>query len=104
MDRPVTAVGLENLSLGPDSVQFNEPPVHLIADIQASITNAIAQLPSDVDAALVGVADRKGGWNAAFVAKSPDGSIGVQAWIGKSWGNDSALDYGVQVMKTFKWR
>jgi hypothetical protein len=96
MDQPAAKLGVAG-------VHFNEPPPHLIADINASIASAIAQLPPDTDAALVGVADRKGGWNAAFVGKIP-GAAGfeVKAWVGKSWGDDASLDWGAQVMKTWK--
>jgi hypothetical protein len=51
--------------------------------------------------ALVGVADRQGGWNAAFVVKDVHG-WNVSTWIGKSWGNDDKLDWGVEVLKTWK--
>jgi hypothetical protein len=84
MDGVTPGLGIDVEQLfgsGARSVQFNAPP--------------------DADAALVGVANRNGGWNAAFVGRVP-GGFEVQAWIGKSWGSDSDLDWGAQIMKTFK--
>jgi hypothetical protein len=104
MDGVTPGLGIDVEQLfgsGARSVQFNAPPQHLIPDITASISKAIAELPPDADAALVGVANRNGGWNAAFVGRVP-GGFEVQAWIGKSWGSDSDLDWGAQIMKTFK--
>jgi len=79
-----------------NGVQFNPPPEQIVADIMGDIEKAVANLdPGDI--ILMGVADRLGGWNAATVVKGAHGISGV-AFVGKSWGTDAKLNYGVKVM------
>ena len=85
---------------GDKGVQFVAPPADLIPEITGKISRAIDAI-GDADAAFVGVADRQGGWNAAFVTKGMHGWQ-VSTWIGKSWATDADLDYGVQVLKVWK--
>jgi len=79
-------------------VAFNDPPPHLIPDLQHSITNALSTLPPDKSGALVGVATEKG-VNAVIVARVND-VWAVQAWIGKSWG-DKHVDAGAQIQASW---
>lgn len=65
-------------------VSFTAPPPHLIADVQDSIREAVAQLPPGAKGAIVGVTTEQG-VNAAVVTRFAHVWI-VQAWIGKAWG------------------
>jgi hypothetical protein len=80
-------------------VAFNEPPPHLIADALHIISEQMATLPADADAALVGIAT-DAGVNFAFVVKTP-GGIEIATWIGKTWG--SQIEYGAGIKKVFRW-
>jgi len=76
----------------------------MIPEIEGKIAKAIESL-GDADVGLFAVADRKGGWNLATAAKIVDGDrhkIAVVSWIGKPYGEDESLDWGVQAMWTMK--
>jgi hypothetical protein len=82
-------------------VQYVPPPAHLVTDVTSRIGEAVAHL-RDGDIALVVVADRKsGGGNAALVAKDLKG-FDVMLWLGKSWGDNAALDWGVAVRRVWR--
>lgn len=78
-------------------VAFTEPPPHLIADVQQSIQQAVAQLPPDAKGAIVGVTTAQG-VNAAVVARLEHGWM-VQSWIGKDW--HAPLSGGAAVTKSW---
>ena len=80
-------------------VAFNEPSPDHVPGLMESINRAFADLPHDVDAALVGVATDKGS-NAAFLIRVGE-TWKVETWIGKEWGTPKP-DYGIAVMKTWK--
>jgi hypothetical protein len=72
--------------------------VPLIRDSVQEILTSAEAIPEDADVALIGVAKR-GEWNAAFLLRSPNGWH-VKAWVGQE--NGERFDYGVGVLKTFK--
>jgi hypothetical protein len=81
---------------GEVGVMYNPPPIAIMPSVMASIENATKWLePGEM--ALTAVADRKGGWNGAWVYKGHSG-ISVESWIGKSWAIDDKLDYGARVL------
>ena len=87
--------------IGVKGVKFAPPPSHLLPSIQDSIAAATAQSLEEGDMAIVAVADRKGGWNAALVVKAPHG-VNVETWIGSKWGDDESLNYGARVSKVIR--
>lgn len=81
-------------------VMYTPPPPSILPAIMKQVEQATSELEVG-DVALTAVADRKGGWNGALVAKLPKG-VSVDAWIGKSWAEDAKLDYGVRVLGKWK--
>ena len=67
--------------------------------IRAEVAKVLAEIPPDKTGAIVAVATPRG-VNLAVAAKTAQGWE-VAAWIGKSWGQGSAVDYGAQVKKTW---
>ena len=89
---------------GETGVRYNAPPIEILPDVVGQITRAVESI-GPADLAMVAVADRKGGWNSAVVTRSPEGKWGQVSgiiWIGKAWGTDKKLDFGVKVMWTKK--
>lgn len=82
-------------------VQFNAPPDDIIPSITASIDKAMKSLRADEDGAIVGLADGKGGVNAALVFRAPHG-FEVYAWLGKNWQADSNIEWGAAIRKSIK--
>lgn len=88
---------------GEVGVRMVPPPAEQIPIIEDRIAKAIESI-GDADMGLFAVADRKGGWNLAYVAKVEKGKhrFAVVSWAGKDWGSDESLDFGVQAMWTMK--
>lgn len=91
---------------GDKGVRYVAPPEQIIPNISANIRKAVESIGGDGNAALVAVADRKGGWNTAFVLATGDrkdvwSNVSVETWIGKEWGTNQELDWGVRVLKTW---
>jgi hypothetical protein len=82
-------------------VQMVPPPTPIWDSVMKAVHEEAAKLPPDVDMALIGVATKNGGGNLAVVGRTPHG-FEVSAWIGKRW-DTTGLDWGAQVVKTFKW-
>jgi hypothetical protein len=76
------------------------PPAGQLPSILASIEQALKDLPPDVDAALVGKVTGDG-WNASVVVRAPHG-WNVHAWVGDNDWTPGKMDYGVEVLKTWK--
>jgi hypothetical protein len=83
------------------SVQFNTPPAPIMPDLRRSIESELAKLGPKEKGALVLVGTKDGNevkFNAAVVARFNKGWA-VQAWVGKTWGQEVAG--GATVMKTW---
>lgn len=96
----VTNVG--EPEIGEKGVRYNGPPEELVPEIGGQIQRAVDSI-GKADIALVAVADRKGGWNSALVARVGDeegdfGSVKVITWIGKEWGTNKDLDFGTKLI------
>ena len=87
--------------IGQAGVRYNAPPPEILPKVVGDIQSAVNAI-GDADFALIGVADRKGGWNGAFVMKVPGpmgvGKMEVVTWVGKDWGTGSELDWGARLM------
>lgn len=76
-----------------NGVQFKEPPATLQPSLRAAIAEAVASIPPGKSGAIVAVVNEKGA-NAAIVGKV-GGIWDVQAWVGKTWTQDT--QYGASV-------
>ncbi len=85
---------------GHSGVLYTAPPASILPAIQRHLDAATSGLEVG-DIALAAVADRKGGWNTTIVAKLPKG-VSADVFVGKSWGTDAKLDWGVRVLKVWK--
>lgn len=90
-----------NLSPGRVSgVAYVDPPPSILESIQKYLDEATKDIaPGTVVAAAV--ADRRGGWNGVLGARTKNG-FQADVWIGKKWGQDERLDFGVRVLKVWK--
>lgn len=100
---PVTVSPAAAISSPIRGVQFNAPPDDIIPSITASIDKAMKSLRPGEDGAIVGLADGKGGANAALVLRVPHG-FEVYAWIGKNWSADSDVEWGAAIRKSITFR
>jgi CTP:molybdopterin cytidylyltransferase MocA len=75
-------------------VEFTAPPSHLLKDVQASIAQALKDLPPEKTGAVVLIATTAG-INAAVVTRIGD-HFATRSWVGKRWGEP--LSGGADVM------
>lgn len=77
-------------------VAWAAPPSHLFAEASALVDQMTAQLPADVQGAVIGIATAQG-WNAAVVHRVGE-SFTVASWIGKSWHSELTGGAAVRVV------
>lgn len=87
----------------PGVVYSLKAPADLSDSIARALAHAMTLIPADKNAALVAVATEKGG-NLVLAARTDDGTVQAQAWIGKSGWNGpirKGLEVGAQIAWVF---